>query len=91
MTDIVSPTAERPASSSSFRDFLRRLNFSTWLGIVIVLGLIIAAVFAPVFATHDPNAQNIILYLSPPGGENILGPDQFGRDIPACSMARAIL
>jgi peptide/nickel transport system permease protein len=61
--------------------FLKRLNLSTWLGIVIVAALILCAVFAPLLAPYDPNEQNMILYLSPPGGGNLLGTDQFGRDV----------
>ncbi|MEJ5021268.1 ABC transporter permease [Ochrobactrum vermis] len=57
------------------------MNFSTWLGIAIVLTLILCAVFAPVLAPYDPNEQNIIVYLSPPSAENLLGTDQFGRDV----------
>lgn len=37
--------------------------------------------FAPVLAPYDPNEQNIIVYLSPPSAENLLGTDQFGRDV----------
>ncbi|MBW8285030.1 MAG: ABC transporter permease [Rhizobium sp.] len=60
---------------------LRRLNFSTWLGVVIVVALVLCAIFAPLIAPYDPNAQNIIVYLMPPSGENLLGTDQFGRDV----------
>lgn len=81
MTDVLSPTAEKAASSKSAWAVLRRLNMSTWFGVAIVAALILAAILAPLLATHDPDAQNIIMYLSPPGPDNILGTDQFGRDI----------
>ncbi|PWL18906.1 ABC transporter permease [Falsochrobactrum shanghaiense] len=81
MTNAVPAAADKAASLNAFRAFLGRLNLSTWFGIVLVAALILCAIFAPLLATHDPNAQNILLYLSPPSAENILGTDQFGRDI----------
>lgn len=60
---------------------LGRLNISTWLGVAIVVALVLCAVFAPLIAPYNPNEQNIIVYLSPPSWENLLGTDQFGRDV----------
>lgn len=80
MTSITTNSSAAPRAQSRWQ-FLRRLNFSTWLGIAIVLTLILCAVFAPVLAPYDPNEQNIIVYLSPPSAENLLGTDQFGRDV----------
>ena len=81
MTNAASAAAQKAAAPNSTWAFLRRLNVSTWLGIVIVVALVLSAIFAPLLATHNPNAQNIILYLSPPTSENALGTDQFGRDV----------
>lgn len=81
MSSTVSPAAENAASPKSAWAVLYRLNMSTWFGIAIVVALVLAAVFAPLLATHDPDAQDIIMYLSPPSADNILGTDQFGRDI----------
>jgi peptide/nickel transport system permease protein len=81
MTDAVTPAAEKAASPKSAWAVLRRLNISTWFGVALVAALILAAIFAPLLATHDPDAQNIIMYLSPPSADNILGTDQFGRDV----------
>lgn len=81
MSGAVSPAAEKAASSKSAWAVLQRLNMSTWFGIAIVVALVLAAIFAPLLATHDPDAQDIIMYLSPPSADNLLGTDQFGRDI----------
>lgn len=81
MSSAVSPAAENAASPKSVWAVLHRLNMSTWFGIAIVVALILAATFAPLLATHDPDAQDIIMYLSPPSADNILGTDQFGRDV----------
>lgn len=76
------PISEAASSSTqSSWAFLKRLNLSTWFGVVIVVVLVLCAVFAPLIAPFDPNEQNIIVYLSPPSAENLLGTDQFGRDV----------
>jgi len=80
MTSITTNSSAAPRVQSRW-EFLRRLNFSTWLGVAIVLTLILCAAFAPILAPYDPNEQNIIVYLSPPSTENLLGTDQFGRDV----------
>ncbi|MEA2531439.1 MAG: peptide/nickel transport system permease protein, partial [Thermomicrobiales bacterium] len=43
--------------------------------------LTLGAVFAPVIATHDPNAINLTKISQPPDSENWLGTDRVGRDI----------
>ncbi len=49
---------------------------------VLVLGVVVlAAMLAPLVATHDPNALNPALRFRPMGGEHLLGTDSFGRDI----------
>jgi peptide/nickel transport system permease protein len=49
-------------------------------GIVIVL-LILVAVFATVLAPYDYTAQNMANRFALPGGANLLGTDQLGRDV----------
>lgn len=63
------------------RRLVARLNLTTWIGIVIVVALVLGAIFAPQLATHSPSKQNIMAQLQGPGGEYILGADQYGRDI----------
>jgi peptide/nickel transport system permease protein len=55
-------------------------------GLVVVLGLVVVAVFAPLLAPQEPTAQSLRDRLVPPftSGENglhILGTDGLGRDI----------
>lgn len=56
-------------------------NRLTWPALLIVLGLIVAALFAPQLATHQPNRQDFLAMLAPPSAEHWLGTDELGRDI----------
>jgi peptide/nickel transport system permease protein len=56
-------------------------NKTSWVGLVIVVAVILAAVFAPLIAPHDPLEQDILSRLQPPHDNYYLGTDYFGRDI----------
>ncbi|NRR23443.1 MULTISPECIES: ABC transporter permease [unclassified Brevibacillus] len=51
------------------------------IGAVIILGLIVVAIFAPLIAPFDPNAQDYNKILMSPDGEHLFGTDDLGRDI----------
>lgn len=57
------------------------------IGLVIVTCILLAAIFAPLIAPHDPNEQDLIATLLPPvwvqGGDiaHPLGTDSLGRDV----------
>src|SRR5215212_3148458 len=50
-------------------------------GISIIVGWLLVGLFAPFLPIADPNAQNLVERLKPPGGPHILGTDDLGRDI----------
>jgi peptide/nickel transport system permease protein len=50
------------------------------LGLTLVLLIVISAVFAPLFATHNPFTMDIANRLAGPSFDNFLGTDQLGRD-----------
>jgi peptide/nickel transport system permease protein len=59
-----------------------RGNTLAMLGLLVLAFLVLAAIFAPLLATHDPFAQNLAQRLLPPGeGGHLLGSDSLGRDI----------
>jgi peptide/nickel transport system permease protein len=58
-----------------------RSNPTTLVGALICLLIVAGAVLAPWISPYDPAEQNIIDRLVPPGGDYLLGTDQFGRDI----------
>jgi ABC-type dipeptide/oligopeptide/nickel transport system permease subunit len=63
--------------------FLRRLlgSPSGATGLAIVLLLIFCAAFAEVLAPHDPYRMGAGGRFLPPGGDFLLGTDEFGRDM----------
>ncbi|KAF0174132.1 MAG: peptide/nickel transport system permease protein [Rhodobacteraceae bacterium] len=67
----------------SYLSWLRlRRNPLAMIGLTITAALIFIAVFAPLLAPHDPITQELGRRLLPPGTSgNILGTDDFGRDI----------
>lgn len=53
-------------------------------GLAILALVVLAAIFAPWLAPHDPNAQDVTRRLQPPlqpGSPFLLGTDQVGRDV----------
>ena len=59
-----------------------RRNGLAMAGLVISLTLVLVAVFAPLLAPHDPIVQDLGRRLLPPLTDgNLLGTDDFGRDI----------
>lgn len=67
----------------SYLSWLRlRRNPLAMIGLLITAALLFVAIFAPILAPHDPITQELGRRLLPPGtAGNILGTDDFGRDI----------
>ena len=55
-------------------------NKTSWIGLVVFLIVVVAAMLAPELAPFDPNDQNILEKLRAPTLEHWLGTDSFGRD-----------
>ena len=81
-TQIASLSDDLPTPGQG-RRFIRAFirNRVALIGLFIVLVMILSAVFASVIAPHDPNKIGPSARLSPPGVENPLGADEFGRDL----------
>lgn len=54
---------------------------ATTIGVVLCAIVVAGALLAPWVAPFDPNDQNIIDRLQPPGGDYLFGTDSFGRDV----------
>ena len=65
-------------ASATLRAF--NTNKTSWIGLVVFLIVVVAAILAPVLAPFDPNDQNILEKLRAPTFEHWLGTDSFGRD-----------
>ena len=61
----------------------RLMPRSLWayLGIIILVLIVLAAIAAPLLATADPQAINPMRRLRPPSPENWFGTDHLGRDL----------
>jgi peptide/nickel transport system permease protein len=79
MTEPTAPAAPaaRPTTSR------RRLRDYPWIPIVVLVVLLIATVFAPWLAPHDPESTDLLKRSMPPGKLPTypLGTDLLGRDI----------
>ena len=51
------------------------------VGSLIIIVFVIMAIFAPIFATFDPNATDLLNIRTSPSKAHILGTDDLGRDI----------
>ncbi|MGL4323172.1 MAG: ABC transporter permease [Beijerinckiaceae bacterium] len=56
-------------------------NKTSWVGLVIFVLVVLAAVFAPWITPHDPVEQDVLSKLKPPFDNYYLGTDYYGRDI----------
>lgn len=75
-------TTTLPASSRSENAALRKLrrNSGAMLGSVLLVLLVVAALFGPLFL-GSPGAQDLAARLSAPSAAHWLGTDQLGRDV----------
>jgi peptide/nickel transport system permease protein len=63
-----------------------RRSIMRWMPIILIALFVLAAVFAPVLAPYDPNSQNLLGRMRPPGTVSrnfhyLLGSDELGRDL----------
>ncbi len=66
--------------NSVWRRLLR--NKLATVGLVIIALMVIAALFAPLLSTHDPNKMDLTKTLLEPGTDgHLLGTDNYGRDL----------
>ena len=71
-----------PAGLNNLWVFIRPV----WVFVLVLLCILLIAVFAPFVTSHDPNYQNLLARLKPPGYSTgsrfyLLGTDELGRDL----------
>ena len=79
-TYVTDEVFERPPLRSRLWGIMRAQPLGI-AGAFIVLVMVVAAVFAPYIAPHDPELNDFGSMLFPPDGSHWLGTDEFGRDI----------
>jgi peptide/nickel transport system permease protein len=74
---------QRGAAAATTRQVWARLRRDplALTGVVITLVVLLVCVFAPLIATHDPDALNLRAKLEPPGAVHWFGTDETGRDL----------
>lgn len=75
--------APASAASAARRGLLRRLAADPGFrfGAGVILAAVAVALFGPLFASHDPNANDLLNRLAPPSYTHWFGTDDLGRDI----------
>jgi peptide/nickel transport system permease protein len=80
--DIGTDFVEIPPRVGGFRRFCRVFlsRKLVLFGLVIIFGLVITAIFAPLIAPYNPYKQNLSEKLLQPSRDHFLGTDPIGRD-----------
>jgi len=79
----VSAVKPKPTSQNMSVMFVRKLlkQKLAWIGLLICVVVILAAIFAEVLAPYDPSESHYEAILSAPSAQFWLGTDEIGRDI----------
>lgn len=80
-TGVVSVPASESAARASWR-LMRALarDRTARLGLVVVAAFVVVAMLAPVLATRDPDAIDVLDKFASPSRQHLLGTDHLGRD-----------
>ena len=82
MTEVSLKQNKKTKSSLAKRSLQKfTSNKLAMFGLIIVLLMTLASIFAPLLATHDPNAIDMTKLNQAPGNGNIFGTDSTGRDL----------
>ena len=73
------PAATLPPPSTFLQRFCR--NRTAMISTIILLLIVLAAIFAPYIAPHNPAKSSLRAILKPPGAMYWLGSDDLGRDV----------
>ena len=82
-TNAAMPLAKALAARFQHQDFVRRYrkNSVAVVGLVLLIGMILVAIFAPTIAPYDPYEMHFTEKLRAPSAKYWLGTDEFGRDV----------
>jgi len=77
--DIVTARDEARAARRGIRQLMPRMSLKLAIGLVIVVGIVLFAIVAPIFAQDPYDSDNPAL--QPPSPEHILGTTKLGYDV----------
>jgi len=77
--DIVTARDEARAARRGIRQLMPRMSLKLAVGLVIVVGIVLFAIIAPIFAQDPRDSDNPAL--QPPSPEHILGTTKLGYDV----------
>ncbi|WP_223700944.1 ABC transporter permease [Sutcliffiella deserti] len=77
------PVTIKSSKTVRWISFYKKLakNKAALVGAFIIIAIVILGALAPLIATHEPNATNVMNKLQGPSAEHYLGTDQMGRDV----------
>lgn len=81
MSENATTTATEGISVRQRRWHAIKSNRTTLIGLFLTIAVLVVTVLAPVIAPYDPDEQFLEQTLEKPGGQFLLGTDQFGRDL----------
>ena len=76
----VARTGSAPSGAGRVRARIRR-SVAISAGGVVLATVVFVALLAPVLATHDPIANNLVERIQSPSRAHLFGTDDFGRDV----------
>ena len=74
------PTARPPSAFGEFWHYFAQ-NKGAVAGLVVILIVTFAAIFADLIAPYSPSRLSVVNRLKPPSGIYWFGTDEFGRDV----------
>lgn len=77
-TSLSIPNARSPLSLSLGRFWA---NIGARISVVILLLLLLAVIFVPLFLKYGPTDQDLLQSRKPPSGDHLLGTDLLGQDV----------
>lgn len=81
LTVVPLPTTPRWREKLAFLGYQIRRSPLTMVGLAITVMVLLCVVFAPLLATHNPNALNLAQRLAEPSAAHWFGTDEVGRDL----------
>ena len=79
MSTVAAPTPVVIAAPSAWKRAIR--SGGLVVGVALVVAMVLIALFAPLIAPYDPDAQDVLMKLEGPSREHLFGTDAFGRDV----------